>query len=163
MASDASDDGTRGVALMRDAEAAILEGVARGASSWVVGAVTRVAGVADAELVSDARAAGDAARDRVVAELRELFAQDPAEQRATPLEIVRSLRSEVTALLQSRGVKSVARDPFERRAFPDDEYAVVLKSLAELGDEELGPTLLAWGLGKSKVLRHRATRGNSSV
>ena len=51
----------------------------------------------------------------------------------------------------------VVRDPFESRAFPDDVYGIVLKTPAELGDDELGGALLAWGLGKAKVLRRVPT------
>ena len=42
------------------------------------------------------------------------------------------------------------------RAFPDDPYGIVLKNPTELGDDQLGGALLAWGLGKAKVLRARA-------
>jgi hypothetical protein len=58
--------------------------------------------------------------------------------------------------LRAAGVPAVVRDPFEIRAFPDDLYGIVLKNPAELGDDGLGGALLAWGLGKAKVLRSRA-------
>ena len=86
-----------------------------------------------------------------------MFELDPAAQRATPLEIIRSLRREATEVLQAAGVPEVVRDPYEVRAFPDDVYGIVLKTPAELGHDELGGALLAWGLGKAKVLR--ANRG----
>ena len=86
-----------------------------------------------------------------------MFALDPAAQRVTPLEIIRSLRREAAAVLREAGVPEVVRDPFETRAFPDDVYGIVLKSPTELGEDELGGALLAWGLGKAKVLRARAT------
>ena len=54
-------------------------------------------------------------------------------------------------MLRAAGVPEVVRDPFETRAFPDDVYGIVLKTPAELGDDELGGALLAWGLGKAKV------------
>jgi hypothetical protein len=93
---------------------------------------------------------------RVAAELGALFELDPAAQRATPLEIIRTLSREAGAVLHAAGVPEVVRDPFETRAFPEDVYGIVLKSPAELGDDELGGALLAWGMGKAKVLRSRA-------
>ena len=59
-------------------------------------------------------------------------------------------------MLRAAGVPEVVRDPFESRAFPDDVYGIVLKTPAELGDDELGGALLAWGMGKAKVLRSRS-------
>ena len=52
----------------------------------------------------------------------------------------------------------VERDVFEERSFPDDDYGLVPHSLADLGDDDLAPMLMAWGLGKAKVLRARAAR-----
>ena len=68
-------------------------------------------------------------------------------------------------MLDGSGVPEIVRDPFEARAFPDDVYGIVLKTPADLGDDELGGALLAWGLGKAKVLRARADRdrGTGSV
>jgi hypothetical protein len=108
---------------------------------------------ARAELDADAITAGDAAGARVVASLHDLFATPPAEQRSTPLEIVRSATREVTQVLASAGIPPVERDEFAERAFPDDQYGVTPATLAELGDEDLGPLQLAWGLAKAKVLR----------
>ena len=48
-------------------------------------------------------------------------------------------------MLRAAGVPEVVRDPFETRAFPDDVYGIVLKTPAELGDDELGGALLALG------------------
>jgi hypothetical protein len=158
----ADDDEARGLELMREAEAQILDGVDRLAAQWVQAAIEHRIPGADQTVREEARVAGVAARERVTKELRELFAVDPAQQRATPLEIVRTLRYEVTAVLAARDVPTVVRDPFEVRSFADDVYGVVPRSLGDLGDEDLGPLLLAWGLGKSKVLRARATREISS-
>jgi hypothetical protein len=102
-----------------------------------------------------AESAAGPATVRVVAQLRELFARDPADQRATPLQIVRSLVAAPTAVLRDAGVPGVVRDPFEERAFPEDEYDLSPRTLGDLGDPELGPLLLAWGLAKAAVLRAR--------
>ena len=82
-----------------------------------------------------------------------LFARDPAEQRTTPLQIVRGLVAAPTAVLAAAGVPGVVRDAFEERAFPDDEYDLVPRTLGDLGDPDLGPLLLAWGIAKAAVLR----------
>jgi hypothetical protein len=107
--------------------------------------------------VDDAlRAAAMGATARVTAELEALFALDPADQRATPLEIVRSAVREPTEVLRAAGVGSVARDEFDERHQPDDVYDLTPRAVGDLGDAELGPQLLAWGLAKSRVLRARA-------
>jgi hypothetical protein len=125
--------------------------------------VTKVGFIADAwgrldddtraRLDADAVTAGDAAGARVVESLRDFFATPPAEQRTTPLEIVRTATREVTAVLSAAGIPPVERDEFAERAFPDDHYDVTPATLADLGDDDLGPLQLAWGLAKAKVLR----------
>jgi hypothetical protein len=147
----------------REISDAIVAGVERCGPSWVVGSVTRLVD-AWGRLDSDRRAAAIAEADdaagpavaTVVTALRDLFALDPAEQRTTPLQIVRRLVAAPTAVLQAAGVPGVVRDAFEERAFPDDEYDLVPRTLGDLGDPDLGPRLLAWGLAKAAVLRARA-------
>ena len=51
---------------------------------------------------------------------------------------------------------AVVRDDFDERHEPDDVYDLAPRGVADLGDPELGPQLLAWGLAKSRVLRARA-------
>jgi hypothetical protein len=168
---DPDDDLARreadGDELMAQGAELLIDGVARLGEAWVVAAVTELLdawGQLDAPALSAAltaaAAAGTDAAARVVTELRALFSVDPAAQRATPLEIIRSLRREAGEVLRAAGVPEVVRDPFESRAFPDDVYGIVLKVPAELGDDELGGALLAWGLGKAKVLRARAGAGD---
>ncbi len=141
----------------------LVDGVERLGAAWVVRAVTlivdaygRLDPFTSEQALAAARAAGPEAAARVASELRALFALDPSDQRATPLEIIRSLRREATTVLEAAGIPPVERDEFDSRAFPDDIYGIVPKSVAELGDEELGGALLAWGLGKTRVLRGRA-------
>jgi hypothetical protein len=145
------------------AGSAIVDGVERCGPAWVVASVTRLVdawGRLDAEqraaAVAAAEAASGPATAEVVARLRALFALDPAEQRATPLQIVRTLVAAPTAVLRAAGVPGVVRDPFEERAFPADEYDLSPRTLGDLGDPDLGPLLLAWGLAKAAVLRARA-------
>ncbi len=154
-----------GNALMAEGAKRLTAGVAALGPAWVVSAVSGLIdawGRLDASVRDDAIAAaavaGAAAGARVERELQQLFALDPAAQRVTPLQIIRSLQREASGVLRAAGVPEVERDPFETRSFPDDVYGIVLKTPADLGDDELGGALLAWGLGKAKVLRARADR-----
>src|SRR4051812_6804409 len=125
---------------MAEGAQAIVDGVERLSADWVVGAVTKIVdawgrldGSARAAAIDEARAAGNRAATRVGAELRQLFGQDPSVQRATPLEIVRSLRREPTEVLAAAGVPEVERDRYDVRAFPDDIYGIVPKAITDLG------------------------------
>ena len=155
----------RGLALLEQAGAAIVDGVEREAADWVVRAVTRIVDAwgrldehARHRALDDAQRVATRACDRVVDELRTLFAADPSDQGATPLEIARGLRREPTELLLALGIPAVERDPFAERAFPDDAYGLAFETLGDLGDPDLAPMLLAWGVGKATVLRARAAR-----
>jgi hypothetical protein len=154
---------------MDEAGARIVAGVEQLAGPWVERAVVTILDAwgrldedAYAAAVTAAHEAGGQASERVAAELRRFFAQDAAEQRTTPLVIVRSLRHEATTVLQTAGVPEVARDPYEERAFPDDLYGIVPRDVAALGDDELGIALLAWGMGKAAVLGARSQRDEGS-
>jgi hypothetical protein len=152
---------------MTEGADALVAGVERLGAAWVVRAVTgivdaygRLDDAAHQAALAEAHAAGARAAARVASELRSLFALDPADQRSTPLEIIRSLRREATVVLADAGVPEVVRDdPYEVRAFPDDIYGIVPKSPSDLGDEDLGGALLAWGVGKAAVLRERGDPG----
>lgn len=96
------------------------------------------------------------------AALTALFALDVEEQRATPLEVVRTAYREPTALLHEAGVPPVVRDAFDERAWPDDDYGLVPRTLGDLGDERLAPLHLAWGLAKAAVVRERRGAGPSA-
>ena len=99
--------------------------------------------------------AGRHAARRVGAALEALLAIDPGEQRSTPLEIVRTVYREPTELLVAAGVPPVVRDAFDERAWPEDQYGLVPRTLGDLGDPDLGPLQLAWGMAKATVLRAR--------
>jgi hypothetical protein len=148
---------------LADTGDAIVEGVARELPGWVEREVARVAdawGRLDARerdrVEEQAARAGAEAADRVTARLRELFGADAAAQAATPLEIVRSAYREPTAVLDAAGIPPVVRDAFDERAWPDDRYGLVPRTLGDLGDPDLAPLLLAWGMAKAAVLRARA-------
>jgi hypothetical protein len=161
-ADDRPDDEQRGLALLQEASDAILVGVERELPGWVERSVRRILDAwgrapadARARAERDAVDAGRTATDRIVAELRSLFALDVEEQRSTPLEIVRRAYREPTAVLAAAGIAPVERDDFAERAWPDDTYGLVVHGLGDLGDEDLAPLQMAWGLAKAKVLRAR--------
>jgi len=149
--------------LMAEGAAKIFDGVERLGAAWVVRAVMdildawgRLDAATRAATIAEAQAAGTRAAARVAGELRELFALDPVAQRATPLQIVRSLRREATVVLAAAGIPEVERDRYDVRSFPDDVYGIVPRAITDLGDEDLGGALLAWGIGKARVIQQRA-------
>ena len=155
----------RGLALLAETGAAIVDGVAREAPRWVVAHVERLLDAwgrcepaVRAEALAAAPGAGRNGARRVGAELEALLATDPSEQRATPLEIVRTLYREPTGILVTAEVPPVVRDAFDERAWPEDRYDLVIRTLGDLGDPDLAPLHLAWGMAKATVLRARADR-----
>lgn len=141
---------------------AIVAGVERELPGWVRAQIARIAdawGRLDdptrARLDADAVTAGEEATVRVVGELRALFALDAADQHATPLQVVRTAYREPTAALAAVGIPAVERDEFDERAWPDDRYGLVPHTLADLGDPDLAPMLLAWGMAKAAIVRSR--------
>ncbi|MEX2256346.1 MAG: hypothetical protein WEC34_12970 [Acidimicrobiia bacterium] len=157
------DDDARARARLAVAADTILTGVAAHLPAYLVAEAARVLD-AWGRVPSDERervdadlaVASDGATARVVADLDELFARDPVEQRATPFEVVRGSVREPTELLRAVGVPPVVRDEFEERAWPGDHYGLTPRAPSDLGGGELGPALLAWGLAKAAVLRGRA-------
>lgn len=153
----------RGLALMAETGTAIVAGVARGAPAWVVDCVTRrldewgrAGEDARRRAIDAAPGAGTRAAERVVTELQVLLETDPGAQRSTPLEVVRTLVREPTELLVTVGVPPIVRDAFDERAWPQDRYGLVPRTLGDLGDPDLAPLHLAWGMAKAAVLRARA-------
>jgi len=149
--------------MLAETGAAIVAGVAREAPRWVTASVQRLLdawGRADettrVRAMEAAVPAGERAARRVGDRLKALLATDPADQRETPLEIVRTLYEEPTEILVAAGVPAVVRDAFDERAWPGDRYDLVPRTLGDLGDPDLGPLHLAWGMAKATVLRARA-------
>jgi hypothetical protein len=158
----AGEDEARALARLEETGAAIVAGVERQVPGWVqtqVGRLLDAWGRAPAETRVRAQAqsveAGTAASRRIVDQLRALFAVDPTQQQVTPLEIVRSVYREPTALLAAAGVPPIVRDEFDERAWPDDVYGLVPRTIGDLGDPELAPLHLAWGMAKATVIRAR--------
>jgi hypothetical protein len=160
-----SDDEVRALARLEETGAAIVAGIDKQVPGWTRAQVNRLLeawGRADAGTRADAESrAADAGTDaarRVVAELRALLDLDPEQQQATPLEIVRTVYREPTAVLAAAGVPPIVRDEFDERAWPDDTYGLVPDTLGDLGDPELAPLHLAWGMAKATVIRARRSR-----
>lgn len=148
------------VARFAEIGAEIAERVERVLSGWVAAQVTSVAeawGRLDPKtrsgLDASVVAVGPVVAVRIAAELRTMAALPVADQVVTPLQIVRGATADVTALLEGVGIPPIERDAFEERAFPADRYGATPASLADLGDPDLGPLQLAWGLAKVQVLR----------
>ena len=149
-----------------EASAALIEGVGEALPAGAARAADTLLvawGELDAdrrrEVVAAAREAGEQAARRVADELRDLLALDPAEQRATPLEIIRSAVAEPTAVLAAAGMPDVVRDPFEERAWPDDRFGLVPRTLRDL-DPDLAAIHFAWGIAKAALLRARAEQSD---
>lgn len=155
---------SEGAALerLRETSDAIVTGVEVRLPTWVAAQVLRILdawGKVDdatrARAEANAVDAGPAVAARVTGELRALFELDPADQRVTPLEIVRTAVREPTRILVTAGVPPVDRDAFAERSFPDDRYGLVPVTLGDLGSEDLAPLMLVWGMAKAAVLEAR--------
>jgi len=154
-------------ARLREASAALVEGVGRALPGWAARSAEGLlaawggpagGGLEDARrraVVEQARAAGEAAARRVAADLAALLALDPAEQRATPLQVIRTAVAEPTAVLAAAGLPDVVRDPFDERSWPNDRFGLVPRTLRDV-DPDLAAVHFAWGVAKAAVLRARA-------
>jgi hypothetical protein len=165
MTDAASEDEARSLARLDESGAAIVAGVEAQVPAWAQAEVERLLDAwgrtsvdVRARAQTESAAAGRAAAERIVAELRALFAIDPLQQGATPLEIVRTAYREPTVVLEAAGVPPVVRDEFDERAWPDDVYGLVPRTLGDLGDPDLAPLHLAWGMAKAAVIRARRSR-----
>jgi hypothetical protein len=155
-------DEARALARLEETAAAIVAGVETWVPRWVQAQVERLVdawgrAALDVRARAEAEAieAGEAAAHRVAGELHELFATEPERQQATPLEIVRTVYREPTVVLATAGVPAVVRDEFDERSWPEDVYGLVPRTLGDLGDPELAPLHLAWGMAKATVIRGR--------
>jgi hypothetical protein len=108
----------------------------------------------EAEEAIDA-AARDATRE-VSDRLRALVALDVDEQTQNPLSILRYAVRHPTRMLLELGAAPVERDEFDRRTFPDDDFALTPAAFADFGPE-VHDAGIAWGAAKAHVhLRRRA-------
>lgn len=159
------EEEARAAARLEETADAIVTGVEAWVPRWVQTQVTRLLDAwgqagPDTRARAEAHAAdaGEAAAQRIATALRDLFGTDPEQQRVTPLELVRGVYREPTEVLAAAGVPPVARDDFDERSWPDDVYGLVPRTLSDLGDPELGPLHLVWGMAKATVIRARLAR-----
>ena len=140
--------------------AALADAVDEVIADWVVRCVVgrcTDAGVPVTDAVrTQAAAAGEACRDPVVPELRNLLALDLDVQQGTPLGVLRDATRFPTRVLAELGVPHVQRDAFDERADPDDVYALAPAAFADVDESLTGPGI-AWGAAKAHVhmARHR--------
>ena len=122
----------------------------------VVGRCTDAGLPITADVRTQAAAAGEECRTRVVPDLRDLLARDLDEQQATPLGLLRDAARFPTQVLADLGVPHVRRDEFDERADPDDVYALAPAAFADVDESLTGPGI-AWGAAKAHVhmARHR--------
>lgn len=99
--------------------------------------------------------AAELASREVTPRVRELLRRDIDDQRGSPLEALRSAVVYPTAVLRRAGVPPVIRDEFSEREFPEDDYALVPSSFADV-DESLHEPGLRWGAAKAHL--HLARR-----
>jgi hypothetical protein len=155
-------DETTALRRLEEASAALVDGVGRALPGWAARSADGLLAAWDRldldrrrEVVEAAREAVERAARRVAAELAALVAVDPADQRATPLQVIRTAVVEPTAVLAAAGMPDVVRDPFDERSWPDDRFGLVPRTLKDL-DLDLAAVHFAWGVAKAAVLRARA-------
>jgi hypothetical protein len=105
-------------------------------------------------VVTAGRAAATAAVAEVTGPLRDLLAQDPDEQRANPLAVVRRAVAHPTGVLRAAGVPPVVRDAQAERLFPEDAYDLAPGAFADL-DPSVHEPGLVWGAAKAHVVLAR--------
>ncbi|HEX6395322.1 MAG TPA: hypothetical protein VFZ97_17950 [Acidimicrobiales bacterium] len=145
---------------------ALADGIEGDLPGWVVRCVERVmvawSGSFSDELARASRVVGERAAADVGGEVRRLLTADIDEQWTTPLELVRSAVRYPTALLAELGVPAVERDKFSVSRFPQDVYALVPASLADV-DPDLAEPGIIWGAAKAFEHKRRHSGPGSEV
>ena len=123
---------------------------ANGSSPVSAGCCAHSSARSEAETVTLIGAARVDATREVIAELRAVLALDVDEQRQNPLSILRGAVRYPTRVFRAVGAQPVARDEFDERSFPDDEFALTPAAFADFGPavHEAG---IMWGAAKAHV------------
>lgn len=103
------------------------------------------------------RAAAEAARAEVGAQVRALLRRDVDDQPTGPLALLRTAVPHPTGVLAAAGVPPVARDEVARRLHPDDAYDLTPAAFADISPELHEPGLV-WGAAKAHVVLARRRR-----
>jgi hypothetical protein len=96
-------------------------------------------------------AAIESGREKLRADLEDLFAQPADRQDRSPLEIFQSALQAPTAALHAAGVEPIERDPVVANALPGDLYDLAPASSQALGEEAFRAHL-AWGVAKAAAV-----------
>lgn len=157
--ADPAVNEARAMAMLAEVSPLIVACVSSDLRTWLSNRSIEVASAWLGEISPDVAAALEAASGeatmRVAKEIEDLLNQDPQAQRSTPQSILRGCHLEPGQVLARLGVPEVERGAFEDRSLPGDKWSLSPNDLGEIS-QELGPLLLAWGLGKATVLRARA-------
>jgi hypothetical protein len=86
--------------------------------------------------------------------LAALLGTDVDEQRANPLDMLRSAVGGPTEVLRAAGARPVPRDRFAEEWFPDDVFDLTPATWADI-DESLAEPGLTWGAWKAAVVLTR--------
>lgn len=114
---------------------------------YLVERVERLGVAVDDALAGSIRGA---ARD-LEAEFERLIVTSDAEQRRSPLELVRGATHPITAILAASGVPPVRRDDQDVSINPDDTYDLYPASSRDLGDQAWRAHV-RWGLAKTRAV-----------
>jgi hypothetical protein len=140
----------------------LVEGVVVALPGWVERCVERHtppaagSGVVAAALIVTA---ADQAQDEGRAQLSAAVAREPGvDAGPAPLQVLRSLVRHPTTVLLALGVPAIARDPFERDAFPDDVYGLSPATWADI-DPALQDPGLAWGAATAYLHKQIRAQG----
>ena len=158
-----ADPGTADEQQLRAYSSDLAELIDEALAPWTIRSVR--AGCERAGVPFDSRAealaeeAGSRCRAEVGPRIRALLSSDLDEQRSTPLSLVRGAVRFPTEVLVSLGARTVDRDPFDERAFPDDVYGLAPATFADI-DESLVEPGIIWGAAKAHVHRSRHRPGD---
>lgn len=157
---DPAAEEQRAMAMLSEVGPLIVASVSSDLSTWLRRRGTEVAAAWLGELSPEGSAAigaaAEAGAQRVTGELQDFLDLDPWRQATTPQSILRGCHLEVGQALSAMGVPEVDRPEFEVRTLPEDKWSLAPNDLGEVS-EGLGPLLMAWGLGKARVLRARSS------
>lgn len=134
---------------------ALADAIVAALPGWVERSVARrMGGDLDPEVQAAAGDAGRRAAIEVGDAVRHLLALDIDDQRSTPLTLLRSAVRYPTEVLETAGVATVERDPFQARLLPDDLYDLSPASFTDV-DPALTEPGLMWGAAKALAHRRR--------
>jgi hypothetical protein len=130
----------------------LADAVERALPVWAARVVVERGGPA---LRDAGEAAGRAAADALVPELRALLAADVDRQRANPMTLLRRAVAWPAAVLAEAGVPAPRRDDHARAHFPDDDYGLTPMTFGDI-DPSLHEAGILWGALKARahLVRH---------